>query len=167
MGSTGMSNTARAEKAFRRKLAWAVGLGVVLAALVARWMLTLPASADAADSSASGEASFEYPASIARTRHARVVVDWPVVVERDPFHSDRVIPPNNAPNPKADAAALAEEARQTLRFTGSILGDQPKAIVNGRLYRKGDLVGGFRILQIEKHQIVVERDGVSVRLTSD
>jgi hypothetical protein len=164
MGSTGMSNTALAERGFRRKLAWVIGLGIVLAALVARWMLALPASADAADST-TGDAALEYPAPVARTRLARVVVDWPVVVERDPFRSDRVIPPAQAHN--TDAAAVAEQARQSLRFTGSILGDQPKAIVNAKLYRKGDLVGGFRIVEIEKREIVVERGGVSVRLTSD
>jgi hypothetical protein len=165
-----MSSTARAAaaaKGFRRKLAWVIGLSIVLAALVARWILMLPASADAAESGAAGEGSPEFPTSITRTRYSRVVVDWPVVVERDPFRSDRVVPPSHAGNAKADASALAEEARQTLRFTGSILGDQPKAIVNGKLYRKGDLVGGFRIQQIDKTQIVVERDGVSVRLTSD
>ena len=164
MGSTGMSNSATAAMAaarFRRKLAWVIGLSVVLAALVARWMLMLPASAEAAE-----QPTPDFPASMARSRLARVVVDWPVVVERDPFHSDKVIPSGHAGNPKSDAA-LAEEARQALRFTGSILGEQPKAIVNGRLYRKGDVVSGFRILQIEKTQIVVERNGVSVRVTSD
>ena len=164
MGSTGMSNSATAAmaaKQLRRKLAWVVGLSIVLAALVARWMLMLtPASADAAE-----QPMPDFPASMARSRMARVVVDWPVVVERDPFRSDRVIPPNHG-GARSDAE-LAEEARQVLRFTGSILGEQPKAIVNGKLYRKGDVVSGFRILQIEKRQIVVERNGVSVRVTSD
>jgi hypothetical protein len=143
----------------RRKLAWAVGLAIVLAALVARWMLSLPASADAAE-----QPTPEFPPSMGRARQARVVVDWPVVVERDPFRSDRVIPPSTG---KADAAALAQEARQVLRFTGSILGEQPKAMVNGKLFGRGDVISGFRIMQIEKRQIVVERDGVTVRITSD
>ena len=164
MGSTGMSNSATAAMAARssrRKLAWVVGLSIVLAALVARWMLMLtPASAEAAEPPMP-----EFPSSMARARMARVVVDWPVVVERDPFRSDRVIPPNGGG--RTDAAALAEEARQALRFTGSILGEQPKAMVNGRLYRKGDMVSGFKILQIERTQIVVERNGVAVRVTSD
>jgi hypothetical protein len=165
MGSTGLSNTALAGRRFRRKLAWALGLGVVLAALVARWMLALPASADAADNTAV-EAALEYPVPVARARAPRVVVDWPVVVERDPFYSDRVLPPAQT-NPNADAAAVAEQARQSLRFTGTILGEQPKAMVNRKLYRKGEVVGGFRIVQIENREIVVERGGVSVRLTSD
>lgn len=170
MGSTGMSNSApssRAARQLRVKLAWVIGLSLVLAALVTRWMLGLPASAGAAVGAAPDEDALAYPATMTWTRHGRIVVDWPVVVQRDPFRSDRVIPSNHAANVKADAAALAEEARQTLRFTGSILGEQPKAIVNGRLFRKGDVVSGFRILQIEKRQIVVERDGVSVRITSD
>jgi hypothetical protein len=159
MGSTGIANPATAAKPPRRRGAWVVGLAMVLAAVVTRWMLALLASAGAAE-----PPTPDFPPSMAHGRQARVVVDWPVVVERDPFHSDRVIPANAGAK---DAVALAQEAKQTLRFTGSILGEHPKAMVNGRLFAKGDVVSGFRIQQIEKRQIVVERDGVSVRVTSD
>lgn len=160
MGSTGINNPSAAARPARHKRAWAVGLGMVAAAVVTRSMLAMLSSADAAE-----QPTPDFPPSMARARAARVVVDWPVVVERDPFRSDKVIPPSTGG--KSDAVALAQEARQALRFTGSILGEQPKAMVNGRLFGKGDLVSGFRILQIEKRQIVVERNGISVRVTSD
>jgi hypothetical protein len=53
---------------------------------------------------------------------------------------------------KVEAAAL--------RPTSIVVGPFPRAMINGTLVREGDSVGGFRVLKIESHGIVVERGGI-------
>ena len=40
----------------------------------------------------------------------------------------------------------------------------PKALVNGTLLGEGDMIDGFKVIRIEAHRIVVEREGVRLEV---
>ncbi len=55
-------------------------------------------------------------------------------------------------------------AADALRLQGTVMGTAPTAVVNGREVKEGDVVGGFGVVKIETGGIVVERDGVRLRI---
>jgi hypothetical protein len=68
---------------------------------------------------------------------------------------------------------LAQQASQ-LRLQSTMMGAQPKAVINGELVKEGDVVvsGGsgndrgvtFRVLKIEARRITIEREGIKLEI---
>jgi hypothetical protein len=94
------------------------------------------------------EAAADRPATSERPPAAAPVV--PVAEPAAP------VPPALAPAEPAPAFALQAVADQD---------GQPVAIVNGQLVRVGDLVGGARVLRIEREEVELEHDGRRLVLT--
>ena len=59
-------------------------------------------------------------------------------------------------NYKAQAASL--------RLVSTMMGPQPKAMVNAELVGEGSVVAGFRVLKIEARRIIVEREGIRLEI---
>lgn len=51
-----------------------------------------------------------------------------------------------------------------LRLESTMMGPQPKAMVNGELVGEGDVVASFRVLRIEARRIIVEREGIRLEI---
>lgn len=51
-----------------------------------------------------------------------------------------------------------------LRLQSTMMGAQPKALINGELAREGDVVASFRVLKIEPRRVIVEREGVKLEI---
>ena len=51
-----------------------------------------------------------------------------------------------------------------LRLESTMMGPQPKAMVNGELVGEGDAVASFRVLKIEARRIIVEREGIRLEI---
>lgn len=51
-----------------------------------------------------------------------------------------------------------------LRLQSTMMGPQPKAMVNGELVGEGDVVAQFRVLKIEARRIIVEREGIRLEI---
>ena len=153
-------------KPSRQKLVLLGGVSVVGLAVVVRMMSSGPESAPAATIAPPADAPLM--TSMAPAKPA-VAVTWPADVARDPFHSDLVFPPAApTPQPKVEvpvvtpvpvAVDLSALVREKLHLKGTILGERPVAMMNGRVYRVGEVVEGFKIVEIEKNRIAVERDG--------
>jgi hypothetical protein len=61
-------------------------------------------------------------------------------------------------------SSLQAQAR-ALRVTSVLMGSRPRAVINGELVGEGDVVAGFRVLEIEPRRIVVEREGIRLEVT--
>lgn len=61
------------------------------------------------------------------------------------------------------AAIESELAKLTLQ--GTILGPRPKAYISGRLVREGEIIGGFRLLNVFPRHVTLHKSGCNVRLT--
>lgn len=48
-----------------------------------------------------------------------------------------------------------------LKLQSIMMGNRPKAMINGKLVGEGDVVASFRVLKIEARRIIVEREGIS------
>jgi len=179
MGDRGMNSNAakRQPTQDRRKLAMMGGLAVILAAVVMRTFSSGPdaavAAPEAAASSTSSGASTGNNGNGPRVAVAPApkVIDWPGKVARDPFASAVVYrpppppppppkvddPPDPTPPPPAPVVDLAKEAADSIPLTATVVGEKPIAMINGRIYRVGEFVAGFRIAEIHARRIVVER----------
>jgi hypothetical protein len=72
---------------------------------------------------------------------------------------------------RADAKKEQEVLRENLRLQAAqlkvqstVMGAQPKALINGDLVGEGDMVASFRISKIEARRVVVEREGIKLEL---
>ena len=72
---------------------------------------------------------------------------------------------------RADAKKEQEVLRENLRLQAAqlkvqstVMGAQPKALINGDLVGEGDVVASFRISKIEARRVVVEREGIKLEL---
>ena len=94
----------------------------------------------------------------------------PETVERPAFSA---LPPAAGPRapvvgpaaPVPEAPAPAEAAPAFALQAVADQDGQPVAIVNGQLVRVGDLVGGARVLRIEREEVELEQDGRRLVLT--
>ena len=174
MGPGGTMNF-QMNKPSRQKVVMLGGLSVVAAAVGIRLLSSGPESAPAATVTPSS-ATPVLPTPSQPGKGAMPIV-WPTDMPRDPFHSDRVFPPAAPPpDPKqqevptvvvptglpVDYAAIV---REKFNLKGTILGERPIAMMNGRVYRIGEVLEGFTIVEIEKNQITVEREGTRFVVT--
>jgi hypothetical protein len=51
-----------------------------------------------------------------------------------------------------------------LRLESTMMGPQPKAMVNGELVGEGSVVASFRVLKIEARRMIVEREGIRLEI---
>jgi hypothetical protein len=173
MGPGGTMNF-QVNKLSRQKMVMLAGLSIVAAAVAIRLLSSGPESAPAATVTSSSATNLD-PTPSQPVKGAMAVV-WPTDIARDPFHSDRVFPPAAPPEPKqqevptvvapsglsVDYAAIV---REKMNLKGTILGERPIAMMNGRVYRIGEVLEGFTIVEIEKNQITVEREGTRFVVT--
>jgi hypothetical protein len=161
-------------KLSRQKIVMLGGLSVVAAAVGIRLLSSGPESAPAATVTSSSAINLD-PTPSQPVKGAMAVV-WPTDMARDPFHSDRVFPPAAPPEPKQQEAPTvvapvglsvdyAAIVREKMNLKGTILGERPIAMMNGRVYRIGEVLEGFTIVEIEKNQITVEREGTRFVVT--
>ncbi|MEM9752793.1 MAG: general secretion pathway protein GspB [Planctomycetota bacterium] len=61
-------------------------------------------------------------------------------------------------------AAVVSAARQ-LRLTSFIEAEEPVVMINNRPLRRGDTIDGFTVLAIQGRSVVLENQGVKVRLS--
>jgi hypothetical protein len=152
----------------RSKMALAGGLAVIFAAVTVRTFSSGPDQAVAAPEPAQTSA----PVSLSRGQQAAPpprAIDWPSGAARDPFASALVYrpvvvvkPDEPAPPPPPPPKDLIKEATDAIPVTATVLGDRPLAMINGRIYRVGEIVAGFHIVDIQARRIVVERDNQQI-----
>ena len=58
---------------------------------------------------------------------------------------------------------LQREASQ-LQFQSTVMGPNPKALINGKLLGEGDVVAAFRVVRIEARRVIVEREGIRLEI---
>jgi hypothetical protein len=58
---------------------------------------------------------------------------------------------------------LQREASR-LQFQSTMMGPNPKALINGELLGEGDVVAAFRVLKIEARRVIVEREGIRLEI---
>jgi hypothetical protein len=58
---------------------------------------------------------------------------------------------------------LQRQASQ-LRIQTILMGENPRALINGTLVGEGDVAASFRVLRIEARRLVVEREGVRLEI---
>jgi len=107
-----------------------------------------------------------------------VVVDLASTLTRDVFALDTAgypeakngeessVPPKpqiDTPD-KAYRVAKATEAARGLTLEGVILSDDPSVIINGQLLQEGQRIEGLTVYRIEDRKVVLEMDGVYIRL---
>jgi len=109
-----------------------------------------------------------------------VRVNLPSVVKRDLFRFDKDRYPQSeseqavtdpgksaADSSERDKQRLIEDIRRwvdTLVYQGAILGETPRAMINSRIYSRGDKINGFVITKVMARQVVFERDGIEITL---
>jgi hypothetical protein len=168
MGEGRVKNT---QHMTRGKLVLIGGLSMILVAVCVRLVRPNPDAGFAASPppTPAGAADAPSPAPLALN-----VIAWPRRAARDPFRSTKVYPPQAArvgvpatapaTPPPVNVAALAREA---IHLKGTVQGDRAVAMVNGRVYRAGQTIEGFRIVEITKRTITVEKGGVRVVVEPD
>jgi len=172
MGAGGMN---KKKPVTRGQMAMLGGLSMILVAVCVRLVRPGPDFSPAATPApmaapAPGPADGSSSAPVALN-----VIAWPQSAARDPFRSTKVYPPHAprvakpatapvAAPPPVDVTALAREA---IHLKGTVQGERAVAMVNGRLYRVGQTIGDFRIVEISKRTITVERSGVRVVIEPD
>jgi len=170
----------------KKKLGLMVGLLAVGLLLWGRLLLKeVPRTATAtpkvtAAVSASSSASTEArdPTPEADEPAVTVVVDLASTLTRDVFALDtagypeakngeessvQAKPQIDTPD-KAYRVAKATEAARGLTLEGVILSDDPSVIINGQLLQEGQQIEGLTVYRIENRKVVLEMDGVYIRL---
>ncbi len=64
------------------------------------------------------------------------------------------------PADEREAAGLAAG----LRLQSTVLGVEPRALINGQVMTPGEIIRGFRLQQVLDRQVVLERDGLAIVL---
>jgi hypothetical protein len=62
---------------------------------------------------------------------------------------------------------LIQNVRQhagQLQVTSILMGSRPKAMINGVLIGEGEVVAGFRVLEIKARSVIVEREGIKLEI---
>lgn len=74
---------------------------------------------------------------------------------------------NSRADQRREREILMENLRhkaEQLHLQSTIMGQKPKAMVNGKLVGEGDVVMEFRVLKIGPRGIIVERDGIRLEV---
>ena len=68
------------------------------------------------------------------------------------------------PSDEQERIKAAATAFSGLRLETTIMGETPKALINGKLVGVGKNIAGFKVKQILSHSVVLERQGRDYRL---
>lgn len=66
---------------------------------------------------------------------------------------------------KQELLSRLQEHAKALRVTSVLMGPKPRAVINGELVGEGDVVAGFRVLEIGPRRVVIEREGIRLEVT--
>lgn len=110
----------------------------------------------------------------------RVHVDLANRLERDLFHLDRTAYQAAEESPAVSAAqakleapttderlrleAVVRAAASELDLQSTIVGDEPRAVINGKLLRPGENIDGFELREVQARRVILENQGVRVQL---
>jgi len=168
----------KSSKGKPRQSVVAAGLAMVLAAVSFRTFRS-GKTGGGPSPVAAAEAMSEGAAAPSANSYPPVTIDWPQDFSRDLFDVRVVMPPTprptTAPATKPveqpvviidEAAVAAADARAQVVLTATMVGASPQAIINGQVHRVGEVIAGFRIVQIEQHRIIVERRGIRLAITN-
>jgi len=61
--------------------------------------------------------------------------------------------------------AQAKDAAIALRLEGMMQGDEPSVVINGEILQQGQTINEFTVYRIEQNKVVLEMDGVLIRLS--
>lgn len=142
----------------RRPAAWGSLAVIAIGVLLVRSISPFPIASGAADRFDGREGSVPM-----KPPQAFDPASDSLEIRRDLFAWESVFD-SPAPMPAADPSEAARAASQALRLQAVMLGDEPRAVVNGRVYRVGEAVGEFVIRRIERRGIVVQKDDVAVNI---
>ena len=68
-----------------------------------------------------------------------------------------------AADESARRAAIVKDARE-LRLASVVSGSKPHAMINGLLVMPGQKIEGFTLLQVSERTVMLEKDGIRIRL---
>ncbi len=68
------------------------------------------------------------------------------------------------PDAENDIRTAVLSAAGGLRLTSVIEGEAPLVIINNRLLRRGDTIEGFTVIRLERRSVILERQGIKVRV---
>lgn len=68
------------------------------------------------------------------------------------------------PVDESERAKAVREATRGLTLQSTMLGARPRAIISGRVLYAGDRLNGFVLSSIHARHVIVEKDGVQVRV---
>ena len=91
----------------------------------------------------------------------------PTGYARVPNEQPDIRPPEKSPDKSTDdnqAASDFANAARGLVLQTTILGDQPRAMISGQVLRPGQTIKGFVLRKVLPRQVVLERDGVELKL---
>jgi len=169
----------------RRKAAALIVVVIVLVVVVGRIVMRQAGPANVrADDTATADTGQSGPAADAPPTHPTRQADparrWAKAkITRDIFRiNEALLPPDdgNGATPTIDngGADGSEEFQQRMRriraeaadlvLQSTIVGTSPTAIINDRVVRVGEKIGGFRVIEVTARNCVVEKDEVKVRL---
>lgn len=100
-------------------------------------------------------------------------INWAGGMKRDIFDTRDLTPkiadliPQTQPTAPDARQLVAAEAKNKIRLQATLGGENPTALINGNTYNAGDRVNGFAIVSILDNQIIVERQGVRLSITSE
>ena len=168
----------------KKKLSVMVGLLAVGLLLWGRLLLKdVPKTATAVPApvaQAAPDTATSTTTSVAEDRYrVTVVMDIPSDLSRDVFamnttgyrkaktEATQKYEPKDTPQTTdmAFRRAQVREAAMDLRLESVILGDQPAVVLNGQLLQEGQAIEGFVVRKIEDRKVVLEMDGVLIRLS--
>jgi hypothetical protein len=159
------------------KNAICIGLALVLLAVLFRAFGSTPSGASASPGAGNGSAPSQ-SADLHSPAAQAITIEIPDTLPRDLFDASVAFPPevpvsSTAPTTPAtkphsaadDRAAIAAEARSTIVLDATMLGSDPTALINGRQCRVGNVVKGFTVRKIAADHVVIERDGVRLKVS--
>lgn len=137
-------------------------LGVLIGVLGLIWLKSLfTGRPDSAVGSTAVAPTVSMPANApsqnnGQNRNQRPVVHvaWPVVSTRNPFLFDA--------DSYEKKAALVTDNERRFDVQGTLLGDDPRALINGRMLRVGESIDDAVLKRIEHAHVILEVDGVEV-----
>lgn len=147
-------------------------IGAMISSALLRQHLAHPPSSDSVDRGPSTRALVR---TVLETRPSPSAAGNAADIPCDPFNSPLFARP--APEPvavtrvepvAAPAPTLDEfqaEASRKLALRSVITGADNRALVNGILYREGDVVDGYHLIHIDRRRIVVEREGLTATIS--
>lgn len=62
-------------------------------------------------------------------------------------------------------SAAVRKAAEQLELQSVVTGEQPRAVINGRLFAPGDVCDGFTLIEVARRHVLLEQNGVIVRLS--